>query len=83
MRSSASCRPASGVGDLARTLGLESEYPVYALIDTPTEAELHAWWRHGLVRVPRAALKAVDDRRRPAIRARSGRDRPEPPTPYR
>jgi hypothetical protein len=47
------------VGDLARTLGLESEYPVYALIDTPTEAELHAWWRHGVVRLPRAALKAV------------------------
>ena len=46
-------------GDLARTLGLESEYPVYALVDTPTEAELHAWWRHGLVRVPRAALKAT------------------------
>lgn len=47
------------VGDLARTLDLESEYPVYALIDTPTEDELHAWWRPGLVEVPRAALKAV------------------------
>ena len=47
------------VGDLARTLGLESEYPVYALIDTPNEDELHAWWRPGLVQVPRAALKAV------------------------
>lgn len=47
------------VGDLSRALGLESEYPVYALIDTPTEAELHTWWGAGLVRVPRAALKAV------------------------
>ena len=47
------------VGDLARALGLESEYPVYALIDTPTEDELRSWWEHGLVRVPRAALKAV------------------------
>jgi hypothetical protein len=47
------------VGDLARSLGIESEYPVYALIDTPTEAELHTWWGAGLVRVPRAALKAV------------------------
>lgn len=47
------------VGDLATKLDLESEYPVYALIDTPTEDELRAWWRHGLVRVPRAALKAV------------------------
>jgi hypothetical protein len=47
------------VGDLARSLGLESEYPVYALIDTPTEAELHTWWGAGLIRVPRAALKAV------------------------
>jgi hypothetical protein len=46
-------------GDLARSLGLESEYPVYALIDTPTDDELHAWWEYGLVRVPRAALKAV------------------------
>ena len=35
------------VGDLSRALGLESEYPVYALIDTPTEAELHIWWRAG------------------------------------
>ena len=47
------------VGDLARTLGLESDYPVYALIDTPTEDELHAWWRPGLLEIPRAALKAV------------------------
>ena len=47
------------VGDLSRTLDLESEYPVYALIDTPTEGELHAWWRYGLIGVPRAALKAV------------------------
>lgn len=47
------------VGDLAKTLGLASEYPVYALIDTPSDEELHAWWEHGLVRVPRAALKAV------------------------
>ena len=47
------------VGDLATKLELESEYPVYALIDTPTEDELRAWWRYGLVRVPRAALKAV------------------------
>jgi hypothetical protein len=47
------------VGDLARTLGLESQYPVYALIDTPTEDELHAWWRPDLVQIPRAALKAV------------------------
>ena len=47
------------VGDLARTLGLESQYPVYALIETPSEEELHAWWEYGLVRVPRAALKAV------------------------
>jgi hypothetical protein len=46
-------------GDLSRSLGLESEYPVYALIDTPTEAELHTWWGAGLIRVPRAALKAV------------------------
>jgi hypothetical protein len=47
------------VGDLSRSLGLESEYPVYALIDTPTEAELHSWWGAGLIHVPRAALKAV------------------------
>jgi hypothetical protein len=47
------------VGDLATTLGLESEYPVYALIETPTEDELRAWWRYGVIRVPRAALKAV------------------------
>jgi hypothetical protein len=46
-------------GDLARSLGIESEYPVYAVIDTPTEAELHGWWEYGLVRLPRAALKAV------------------------
>jgi hypothetical protein len=47
------------VGDLARALGLESQYPVYALIDTPSEDELHAWWRSRLFQVPRAALKAV------------------------
>jgi hypothetical protein len=47
------------VGDLAKALGLDSQYPVYALIDTPTADELHAWWRHGVVRVPRAALKAT------------------------
>lgn len=47
------------VGDLAKTLDLASEYPVYALIDTPSEEELRAWWEYGLVRVPRAALKAV------------------------
>ena len=46
-------------GDLARTLGLESEYPVYALIDTPSEDELHAWWGAGIVGGSRAALKAV------------------------
>jgi hypothetical protein len=46
-------------GDLARTLGLESEYPVYALIDTPSEEELHTWWGAGLVSGSRAALKAV------------------------
>jgi hypothetical protein len=47
------------VGDLAKALGLDSQYPVYALIDTPDMEELHAWWRHGVVRVPRAALKAT------------------------
>ena len=47
------------VGDLATKLDLDSEYPVYALIDTPTEEELHAWWGADLVRIPRAALKAV------------------------
>lgn len=47
------------VGDLAKALDLASEYPVYALIDTPSDEELHAWWEYGLVRVPRAALKAV------------------------
>ncbi|MDP9483045.1 MAG: hypothetical protein M3P84_07470 [Chloroflexota bacterium] len=46
-------------GDLARTLDIESEYPVYALIDTPSEEELHSWWGAGLVTGSRAALKAV------------------------
>ena len=46
-------------GDLARTLGLESEYPVYALIDTPSEDELRAWWGGGIVGGSQAALKAV------------------------
>jgi hypothetical protein len=46
-------------GDLARTLGLESEYPVYALIDTPSEDELRSWWGGGIVGGSRAALKAV------------------------
>ena len=46
-------------GDLARTLGLESEYPVYALIDTPSQDELHSWWGGGIVGGSRAALKAV------------------------
>lgn len=46
-------------GDLARTLGLESEYPVYALIDTPSEDELHSWWGGGIVGGSRAVLKAV------------------------
>ena len=47
------------VGDLARSLGLESEYPVYAQIETPAADELRAWWEYGLVRGPRAAIKAV------------------------
>jgi hypothetical protein len=47
------------VGDLAKAMGLDSQYPVYALIDTPTAEELHAWWRHGVIQVPRAALKAT------------------------
>jgi hypothetical protein len=46
-------------GDLSTALAVESEYPVYATIDTPGADELRAWWQHGLIRTPGAALRAV------------------------
>lgn len=46
-------------GDLAAALAVDSEYPIYAAIDTPSSDELRAWWQHGLIRTPGAALRAV------------------------
>ena len=46
-------------GDLAAALGVDSEYPIYAAIDTPGPDELRAWWQHGLIRTPGAAMRAV------------------------
>ncbi len=46
-------------GDLAAALAVDSEYPIYAAIDTPGPDELRAWWQHGLIRTPGAALRAV------------------------
>ena len=46
-------------GDLAAALAVDSEYPMYAAIDTPGPDELRAWWQHGLIRTPGAALRAV------------------------
>jgi hypothetical protein len=46
-------------GNLAETLQIAGEYPVYASIDTPSPEELQTWWQHGLTRSAGAALRAV------------------------
>jgi hypothetical protein len=46
-------------GDLATTLELGGEYPVYASIDTPTIEELQTWLQNGLIRRTGGVLRAV------------------------
>jgi hypothetical protein len=46
-------------GDLSTALHVESEYPVYASLDTPTAEELQSWWQSGLLATRGAALRAV------------------------
>jgi hypothetical protein len=46
-------------GDLATALTLDSDYPVYAAMETPTAEELQTWWQHGLTSGRGAALRAV------------------------
>jgi hypothetical protein len=46
-------------GNLAESLQIAGEYPVYASIDTPSPEELQTWWQHGLTRSGGAAIRAV------------------------
>jgi hypothetical protein len=46
-------------GNLAETLQIAGDYPVYASIDTPSLEELQTWWQNGLTRSAGAALRAV------------------------
>jgi hypothetical protein len=46
-------------GNLAESLQIAGDYPIYASIDTPTPEELQSWWQHGMTGSAGAALRAV------------------------